>query len=331
MNVRRLVKWFAYLSLPLALFAVAPYFIPRRRRPLYHGHELASPGDRFVSVDGFNMRYQVAGEEHTDNLPLILIHGMASSVVTWYRNIDALAQKRRVYAIDLKGWGLTDKPGNGDYSLLQQAHHVRAFMQALSLERAVIVGHSMGGAIAVIAAAEYPREIAGIVLIDPAGGRSLSYLWLISRLMEVPPLRRWAVLAAQYAVTNEPLLTAAMPRAYYDPATHFTPEMKRALLQPYHTHGYIDAVISSARHTRHHHIVSRVPHIDCPTLIVWGEQDVVLPVGDAHFFLDAIHGARLELLPEAGHNPHEERAEDVNRLIEEFAAGVEGVALPADG
>src|SRR5437868_4608842 len=131
MTFRQLAKFLA-LAAPVTLFVMLPYLVPPRRKHLRFTHELTSADDRFVEVDGFKMRYQVKGERGT---PLILIHGFASSVVTWYRNIELLAREHRVYAIDLKGWGLSDKPSQGDYSLLAQAHHLRAFMDTLGLER----------------------------------------------------------------------------------------------------------------------------------------------------------------------------------------------------
>lgn len=314
MNTRTLTKLLAYGVVPAAVLLVVPYLFPPRRKFLRHPHELASSDDRFVNVDGFRMRYQCQGERGT---PLILIHGFASSIVTWYRNMPDLARDHRVYAIDLKGWGLTDKPSDGDYSMLAQAHHVRAFMDALDIERAVIVGHSMGGAIAVHMAVEYPERVRGIVLIDPAGARSFPYLGLISRLMDVPPVRRWAWFATHYLITNEWLLTRNMPRAYYNPA-HLTHEMKRALLQPYQTHGFIDALIALTRSTRSSRLDRRAHQVACPALIIWGEQDRVVPASDGQYFLNAIRASRLALIPEAGHLPHEERATEVNRLIQEF-------------
>lgn len=323
MNAKTLARWLFGIGVPLAVFTLAPYLIPPRRRPLFHGHELASAEDRFASVDGFRMRYRAHGPEDSTRVPLILIHGVGGSVITWHRNIDALSAERRVYAIDLKGWGLTDKPGDSDYSLVQQAHHVRAFMRAMGEERAILVGHSMGGAISVVAAAEYPRAIPGIVLVDPAGARVLSYLWMAGRLMEVPPLRRWASLVVQYASTFEPLISSGMPNAYHDPDTHLTPDMKRQLLQPLHTHGYVDAVISTSRHMHHGQIHASMPHIDCPALVLWGANDNVLPPSDARYFLDGISAARLVILPQAGHQAHEEQSGEVNRLIGEFATGVD--------
>jgi len=299
--------------------AVAPYLIPQRRRNLFHGHQLAASDDRFVAVDGFNMRYQVKGDP--GGMPLILLHGFASSIVTWYRNMDDLARGQRVYAIDLKGWGLTDKPTEGDYSMVAQAHHVRSFMRAMQIERAAIVGHSMGGAIAVHMAVEYPAATSGIVLIDPAGARGFPYLWIVSRLMDVPPVRRWASLIAQYTITNESLLSFGMPRAYYNP-DNLTHEMKRALLQPYRTHGFIDALINLTRDTRHSRLNGRAAQVNCPALIIWGENDAVVPPADGQYFLNEIPDSKLIVLPKAGHLPHEERAADVNRLIREFVASL---------
>ncbi len=313
MNIRRLTKLITYIAVPAALLVIAPYLIPPRRRTLQACAELASPEDQFVEVDGFRMRYRVKGQ----GTPLILIHGFASSLVTWYRNIDELARDHRVYAIDLKGWGLTDKPSAGDYSLLAQAHHVRALMRAMSIARAVIVGHSMGGAIAVHMAVEYAEATMGIVLIDAAGARKFPYLWLMSRAMDLPPLRRWASLGLQYAITNESLMTSGMPRAYYNP-DQLTHEMKRALLQPLHTHGFIDAFLNLTRDTRSSHLNGRVQQVNCPALIIWGEHDRALPASDGQYFLNEIRDSRLVVLSEAGHLPHEERADEVNRLIREF-------------
>jgi len=127
MTYRQLTKFLAVVVLVASALALFPYLFPPRRKHLRHPHELASADDRFVEVDGFKMRYQLKGER---GAALILIHRFASSMVTWYRNMDALARDHRVYAIDLKGWGLSDKPSDGDYSMLAQAHHLRAFYES---------------------------------------------------------------------------------------------------------------------------------------------------------------------------------------------------------
>jgi len=298
------------------VLGVLPYLLPSRRKHLRHARELAAPDDRFVHVDGFNMRYQMRGERGT---PIILIHGFASSSVTWYRNRDELARDHRVYTPDLKGWGLTDKPSDGDYSMLAQAHHLNSFMRALEIEQAVLVGHSMGGAIAVHMAVEYPQVVRGIVLIDPAGARPFPYLWLVSRVMDVPPLRRWAKLCADLVVTHEPLMSMGMPGAYYNP-DNLTDEMRAALLAPYRTHGFVDALIAFTRDVRYTRLHERAAQVNCPTLIIWGEHDAVLPASDGQYFQESIGNSRLVIVREAAHLPHEEKPDEVNRLIREFVA-----------
>ncbi|MEP7200787.1 MAG: alpha/beta fold hydrolase [Chloroflexota bacterium] len=317
MNVRRLTKWTAVGAVAAACFIVGPAIIPHRQRRRYQHAELAAPDDQFVRVDGFTMRYQVKG----DGTPIILIHGFASSIVTWYRNMDDLAREHRVYAIDLKGWGLSDKPSDGDYSLRAQAQHVRAFMDALGIERAVVVGHSMGGAVAIHFAAIYPDATLGVVLIGAAGAHRFRFVAVISRAMRVPLLRAWARLLMDYVMSNEALLTSGMPNAYHDPS-NLTPAMKRSLVTPFHTHGFEDALLNLVRDARHHRMHGSVLQVQCPTLVLWGEQDFVVPVSDAQYFVEHIPQARLVVLPQAGHQAHEERAVEVNRLINEFVADV---------
>jgi 2-hydroxymuconate-semialdehyde hydrolase len=316
LNVRTLAKVLALTAAGVTAFALAPYLIPGRQRPRLLHQDLASPDDHFVTVDGFRMRYQVKGE----GTPLILIHGFASSIVTWHRNIDDLARDHRVYAIDLKGWGLSDKPSDGDYSLLAQAHHLRTFMLEMGIERAVLVGHSMGGTVCAHFAIEYPAAVLGIVLIDPAGARRFPYLWLLSRALDVPVLRRWMRLGMQYAMSNESLISSGMPRAYYNPA-FLTPEMKASLLAPFHTEGFDDAFIKFSRDMRHIKLHGRTHRVQCPTLIVWGEHDLVVPPVDGRYFVEQIQNSRLVILPNAGHLPHDEQADTVNALIREFTAG----------
>ena len=313
MNVRRLTKMLAWATVGVAALAVAPYLIPPRRRPRLLQTDLASTDDRFVTVDGFCMRYQVKGE----GMPLILIHGFASSIVTWHRNFDDLARDHQVYAIDLKGWGLSDKPADADYSPLAQARHVRAFMQAMGIERAVLVGHSMGGTVSMHFAIEYPESALGIVLVDPAGAPRFAALWLFSRALEVPVVRLWMRLGMGYVMPNETLISSGMPRAYYNPA-NLTPAMKASLLAPFHTEGFDEAFIKFSRDMHRLRLHRTRDRVQCAALIVRGEHDLVLPPTDGPYFLEQIRNSRLVILPEAGHLPHDEQAASVNRLIREF-------------
>jgi pimeloyl-ACP methyl ester carboxylesterase len=112
------------------------------------------PQDQFVRVGGFRARYWQVGQ----GAPILLLHGIAHSVRAWEQNIDGLAARHTVYALDLIGHGLTDKP-NSSYHISDLAKFVRDFMAAVDLPKAHLVGHSMGGAIAMHLAATYPAQV----------------------------------------------------------------------------------------------------------------------------------------------------------------------------
>ena len=99
---------------------------------------------------------------------MVLIHGFGSNTYTWRRNVDELGRRFRVFAIDLKGFGLTEKPKDGQYHLSAYTEHLLAFLDELKLEKPVLVGNSMGGAVALRLALLYPDRVGGIVLVDAA-------------------------------------------------------------------------------------------------------------------------------------------------------------------
>jgi pimeloyl-ACP methyl ester carboxylesterase len=319
MSFRFIGKVLAGMGVSMAALLTLPYLIRPPARKLYMRRELVTPDDQFVEVDGVQLRYRVMGEGR----PLILVHGFASSLVTWYRNVAELARHYRVYALDLKGWGLSDKPTEGDYSWPAQARLLYGFMRALNIVRPILVGHSMGGAVSLHTTIAHPDAVTGLALIAPAGGHSFPYVNALSHAWDAPPLRRWFRLAMEYALTNDELLTSQMPRAYYDPA-HCTPEMKRALIQPFHTEGFVDALLNFARDVRYNGVDGLWSRVTCPVLILWGEQDGVLPVADSQYFVEHLPQAQLRIIPAAGHLPHEEKPNAVNPLILAFAQQLMG-------
>ena len=102
-------------------------------------------------------------------LPVVLVHSLAGNSSHWSRQLQYLRQMRRAVAIELRGHGRSDQPENGDYSIAAIAGDVSAVADALKLERFVLVGHSMGGAVALSYAGQLPERVAGLVLVDPIG------------------------------------------------------------------------------------------------------------------------------------------------------------------
>ena len=119
----------------------------------------------YVDVDGHRLRYFAGG----DGPPLLLIHGLGSSSEDWSLILRDLTRAHRVYAPDLLGWGGSDKPRDGDYSIAAQTELVRAFMDAVHVARADVGGISMGGWVALRLAATHPERVQRLVLIDSVG------------------------------------------------------------------------------------------------------------------------------------------------------------------
>jgi pimeloyl-ACP methyl ester carboxylesterase len=138
---------------------------------------------KFVSLsDGKKVHYIEKGSGE----PVILIHGFMYHTVMWKKNMDALAENFKVYVIDLFGWGFSERLNETEYSFERYAKQITGFMDALNIQKASLIGQSMGGGISVYVAANNPERINRLILVDPAvlpypetiTGRSISFLSL---------------------------------------------------------------------------------------------------------------------------------------------------------
>jgi len=268
----------------------------------------------FVEVDGLNIHYRMAGSGPA----LLLIHGLGANLFAWRLVFDQLAHSFTVYALDLKGHGLSDKPGDGDYSPYAQADLVAHFLEKLQTGPAVVVGQSMGGAVAAALAIRHPDKVKKLVLVAAAG---------YDPDLHVMPLLAWFARTPVGRVVIGSLLSQRgvvkrMLRAcYYDPARICTPEVVNGYYLPLRTPGVWDIIPLLARDIGQTSLGDRIKQIRAPTLIIWGQHDAVLPLNWGYRFQRDIPGSRLEILPACGHCPHEEHPERFIELVRAFALG----------
>jgi pimeloyl-ACP methyl ester carboxylesterase len=223
--------------------------------------------------------------------------------------IPQLAQNHEVYALDLLGFGLSAKPADGGYSLADQGQLVLAFINELQLQQPTIVGHSMGGVITALAAAQSPEKIGGLVMIDAGiyhGGPPafLKYLFF-----------PFDVIAARSFYTKG-ARTRSLQRSYYNQSM-ITDELVDKYLEPAGTPGAAAVVakmnkFSSVRYTD----VSR--RLRVATLLVWGRYDMIVPVADAERLHQEIRGSQLVVIDYAGHMVQEEKPKEVAAAILKF-------------
>ena len=295
----------------LAVAAVAAYVAYTRFKPRPIPVESLQADGQFVTVDGLRIHYRTAGS----GPPLILIHGIGANLFTWHLVFDALSQEYAVYALDLKGHGLSDKPGSGDYSPFGMADLVAGFMSALGIDSARVIGLSMGGAIALALAARHPARVRQVVAISPAG-YPLDYhiMPVVAHLAGTWP---GSVIAA-FMLRQRGLIELYLRQNYYDPERLCTPEVVDGYFLPLLTPGTGGIVSLLARDFGQTSIAHRLKDIAAPTLVLWGQHDAIIPMHWGHRFEQDIPNAELVVFPKCGHCLQEEQPERFLETVHGF-------------
>jgi pimeloyl-ACP methyl ester carboxylesterase len=268
-----------------------------------------------------------------DKPPLLLIHGLGGAWQNWLLTIPAFMETHRVVAPDLPGFGHSEMP-SGRISIQSFAHAMDELCRVLDLEAPVVVGNSMGGFIGAELVLAFPTRVRRLVLVS-AAGLSVEYmkkepLMAVGRLMSVTAARAGAT--TNSAVRRPRLRRAVLQMVVRYPERLSVP-LATELVSGAGAPGFVgglDAVVS-------YKIRDRLSEIEVPTLIVWGRNDILVPVSDAAEFKRLIgDNARAEIFEDTGHLPMLERPSRFNTLLADFIAGapapeqgVPGVAEPA--
>jgi pimeloyl-ACP methyl ester carboxylesterase len=279
---------------------------------------------RHVTLHGHDVKYRLADEVGGAS-PLLLIHGIAGSSRTWRYVMPALAEDFTVLAPDLLGHGESAKP-IGDYSLGAYASGLRDLLAVLQLGPVTVVGQSFGGGVAMQLAYQHPELVDRLVLVGSGGlGREVSWLLRALTLPGVeyvlpflfPSFARQRGDAVGRALHRRGLYAprvAEMWRAYQslgeaENRTAFVRTL-RAVLEPGG---------QSISATDRLYLAAAVP-----TMIVWGDEDRIIPVEHAYTTHEAIPGSRLEIFEGAGHFPHVEEPERFVEVVRDFMVQTDG-------
>jgi pimeloyl-ACP methyl ester carboxylesterase len=271
------------------------------------------PPDLYIQVNGIQTRYWQMG---ACGSPVILLHGGNGSIEFWLYNIAALAAFHRVYAFDMVGSGRSKYP-DGSYSIAYQAEFLAGFMTALGINSATLIGNSMGGAVSLEFTRLYPDRVDKLVLVDSMGlGKEIS---LGIRLITLPAIvnllrpRRWMIPAMLRSnFYNHHLLPPEWIELRYP--IFAIPDRNRVILRL----GQSNFTLAGVRADVYQPIVASLPQIDRPTLIVWGEQDRIIPVKHAYIAAAGLPHNQLEIFPDCGHHPYLEYPAKFNRLVLDF-------------
>jgi pimeloyl-ACP methyl ester carboxylesterase len=267
----------------------------------------------FTSIGGVRIHYQEAGDENAP--PIILIHGFISSNLVWNEVFLPLANAGfRVIAPDLPGYGYSDKPSDGRYTIDAQAYAVLALMDRLGIDQAMIVGASYGGAVAATIALDYPERVTSLVLVG-AVSNDQPKKKLLLRLASVPLLGDIATplfLGSRWILRKR---TQDVYRRLGYPLDERKLEARHHLLETANTHR---AMIRTIRRWHADRISREASLIRQPTLLVWGEEDTHIPISEAFRLRDAIPNSRLVVFRRCGHLPPTEYPEKFVEVVAGF-------------
>jgi pimeloyl-ACP methyl ester carboxylesterase len=277
---------------------------------------IRDPELRFRMVHGYRRAFRVAGS----GPPLVLIHGIGDNSATWEHVIPALAKRHLVIAPDLLGHGKSDKP-RADYSVAAYANGVRDLLGVLGVQRATLVGHSLGGGVAMQFAYQFPERTERLVLVGSGGsGPEVS---AVLRVLTLPGAQAvllllrlpWARLQVSAAVSVLRMLNTALGADAPDllrvvdalPDATSRAAFIRTLRAVADWRGQVITMLDRCYLTQ-----------GMPTLLIWGTRDAMIPVAHAYRAHAAMPGSRLELFEGAGHFPfHTDPIRFVN-MVEQF-------------
>lgn len=268
----------------------------------------------FVQVDGARVHYQEFGEH--SNPTLILIHGYTASLYVWKTVAPMLADEGfRVVALDLLGFGYSEKPSWFDYSITSQARVVARFMNLLGIGRATIAGSSYGGAVAATLALDYAERVEKLVLIDAVANDALKNHPVL-KLAALPGLGE----ALAPFLIDSRLYQRHRMRGTLAPTNHdlITDERVDGILRPLTAADAHHSLLATSRNWHAARIEQDAHLINQPTLIIWGEDDRVIPVDDGHRLHASILNSRLVVFRHCGHVPQEEKSELFTDVVSEF-------------
>lgn len=276
----------------------------------HRGPMAGEPKDAtFATLEGARVHYVDRGDKGSNKTPVVLIHGFASSLRAWATVMPALEKDRRVIALDLKGFGWTDRPA-GDYSPAAQARIVLGLMDELGVEKAQIVAHSWGSSVALALTLAAPRRIERIALYDA---------WVYEE--QLPSTFLWAraggVGEAIFAMFYKERPDEKIALAFHDKrfvTQALVDEVRSQLDRP----GTTAAALAAVRGQRFFEVQKKYRTIQQPVLLLWGREDRVTTLEVGERLSQELPNARLTVYPQCGHFPMLEALAPSNRDLMTF-------------
>ncbi|GAA6133926.1 alpha/beta fold hydrolase [Oceaniserpentilla sp. 4NH20-0058] len=269
---------------------------------------------QFVDINGLQVHLRDEGPKD-DTQPILLIHGTGASLHTWDGWVETLKVSRRVIRFDLPAFGLTGPEPTNNYKIEHYAKVVVSVLDKLNIQQAVVAGNSLGGYISWATAVLYPERVAKLVLVDASGypydaksipiGFKLSSNPLMGSVLKGFLPMSLVARSVRNVYGNPELVTDDLVERYYE--LTLREGNRQALKQR-----FIQTLPGP--------LAAKVPSIQVPTLLIWGEKDLLIPVKFGERFDQEIPNSELIVFKELGHVPHEEDPKSTVKVVQDFLA-----------
>ena len=274
-------------------------------------YDYANEQSQFIEVNEMQVHYRDEG----DGFPIVLVHGTAASLHTWDAWTHELKKTNRVIRMDLPAFGITGPNKNADYSLEAYTTFLHSFLEKLQLKKFHIAGNSLGGNIAWNYTADYPENVEKLILVDASGLPTNKQPPAIFKMAKTPLLKTLFLY-----VTPKILIKKNIEEVYADDS-----KITDALVDRYHKmtlrignrkafidRAKIDFGLDSIVN------INKLKSIQTPTLLIWGAQDLWIPLGNGIRMDRILVNSKLEVLENSGHVPMEENPNESLKILKNF-------------
>lgn len=260
----------------------------------------ANKASSFITINGMDVHYRDEGVK-SDSIPIVLIHGTGASLHTFNAWANELKKTKRVIRMDLPAYGLTGPFSDKNYSIDNYVKFIQKFLSKLKIEKCILGGNSLGGQIAWNFTANYPNNVEKLILIDAAGYPMKSKSVPIAfKVAQTPVLNKLLLY-----ITPRFMVRASVENIYFD-----TSKVTDSMIQRYfdltlregNRKAFVDRL--NIRNSKNQY--DKIKTIKQPTLILWGAEDLLIPVENAYKFQKDLPNNKLVILNNSGHTPMEE-------------------------
>lgn len=300
----------------LLLAAVGPFFVPVP--PLEDTvpvEELTDADSFFAEVNGINVHHKIYGEGEPT---FILLHGFGASLFSWREVTGPLSALGTVIAYDRPAFGLTERPmewqGENPYGPQAQVDIVLGLMDEFKVEKAILVGNSAGGTVAMQFALQHPDRVQALILVDAAvyaGGGAPSW---VRPILKTPQMDHLGPLIARQIQAQG---VEFIKTAWHDPSK-ITPDVFEGYQKPLQAENWDKALWQLTLASQESGLAERLNELTMPILVITGDDDRIVPTEQSVRLSSELPNASLEMIKQSGHLPHEEKPAEFMQAVTEF-------------